>query len=444
MYSLCEICLETQSTIICKCTNVQCLECILKNNSLCCFCSTEIPVLRSLLNKYNKEHINKIITYYSVKLYTFITENFELNFVLNSLLRDLLRYKTHIEETYAIKQYNNLLSKKIYLKQVDNYSATILLDMVPKQYRIPIDIVKSETTNNTSHIKIIKYSMFYIDYTIKYYHKKDNKISDSYQINNKFISKINTQVKKDEINYFYKETCINFYNALTQLLSFNQETSEIQCYCNRLDCQKCNILYCKFCLEKTNISGHKCSQEQTIEYNNIKLCPNCKTLVEKLSGCDDMYCLNCKIFFSWDFGTIFKGILHNPDHIKDSIKNVGIKTMFYEDVFSGIFIPEQDIFFILLLDINKFRINILKRQIRQVVIPLIFKIFFCLEILDTDTLNNRDFTVYKKLSNICKTYKKTLEKVCGKFTYKFGWDEIQLKYMYIKASENRILYTLPC
>lgn len=47
---------------------------------------------------------------------------------------------------------------------------------------------------------------------------------------------------------------------------------------------------------------------------DTKPCPNCGTMICKISGCDQMWCPDCQTAFSWNKGTIEKGIVHNPHY----------------------------------------------------------------------------------------------------------------------------------
>lgn len=60
----------------------------------------------------------------------------------------------------------------------------------------------------------------------------------------------------------------------------------------------------------TDIDEWKFLQEKT------KPCPVCGLRIEKLSGCDDMFCTNCHNGFNWDTMKIIEGSFHNPERQK--------------------------------------------------------------------------------------------------------------------------------
>jgi hypothetical protein len=67
-----------------------------------------------------------------------------------------------------------------------------------------------------------------------------------------------------------------------------------------------------------NDEEHKCDPDlvKTIEFlkEDTKPCPACATPIYKISGCDQMYCVTCHTPFSWKYGTIVKGVIHNPHY----------------------------------------------------------------------------------------------------------------------------------
>jgi len=81
--------------------------------------------------------------------------------------------------------------------------------------------------------------------------------------------------------------------------------------CDRQFCEKCNE-------EITN--QHICDPEsvKTIELlkKDTKPCPKCGTVIQKLSGCRQMWCPDCHTAFDWISGHIETGRIHNPHYIE--------------------------------------------------------------------------------------------------------------------------------
>jgi len=93
-------------------------------------------------------------------------------------------------------------------------------------------------------------------------------------------------------------------------------------------CQLCNIHTCPKCIEIIGTDKnqeHVCDEEKVKSAELIKKstkpCPCCGTRISKISGCDQMWCTECKTAFSWNTGNIERGIVHNP-HFYEYQKNL--------------------------------------------------------------------------------------------------------------------------
>ena len=84
-------------------------------------------------------------------------------------------------------------------------------------------------------------------------------------------------------------------------------------------CGLCKIWACPKCFEVIGYNKndpHTCKEEnlKTAEMlrKETKNCPGCAATIFKISGCDQMFCTQCKIAFSWKTGEIERGVIHNP------------------------------------------------------------------------------------------------------------------------------------
>lgn len=84
-------------------------------------------------------------------------------------------------------------------------------------------------------------------------------------------------------------------------------------------CGLCSNRTCRYCFEliEDEDEEHKC-EDSNIESANLikketKPCPNCHSLIYKISGCDQMWCTVCHIAFSWKTGKQEQTI-HNPHY----------------------------------------------------------------------------------------------------------------------------------
>lgn len=87
-------------------------------------------------------------------------------------------------------------------------------------------------------------------------------------------------------------------------------------------CGLCNSKVCNACLEikqvdeKGTLLEHVCDEDKvkTVKLLNkdTKPCPCCGNMIMKISGCDQMWCPECKNAWSWSKGVVVHGYIHNP------------------------------------------------------------------------------------------------------------------------------------
>lgn len=113
-----------------------------------------------------------------------------------------------------------------------------------------------------------------------------------------------------------------------------QSTKTIKCpkdNCNGFilstTCALCNTKVCKDC-NSLSEENHECSQDAIESWKLIKettvQCPKCYTHIQKISGCNQMWCTvkNCNTAFDWQTGKIINGPLHNP-HYHEYLQIIG-------------------------------------------------------------------------------------------------------------------------
>lgn len=84
-------------------------------------------------------------------------------------------------------------------------------------------------------------------------------------------------------------------------------------------CTICNTLVCKDCIQMVeDIDTHECNKDdiETVDMlkQNTKPCPNCSMPIYKISGCDQMWCTQCRTPFSWRTGQRINQRIHNPHY----------------------------------------------------------------------------------------------------------------------------------
>lgn len=93
-------------------------------------------------------------------------------------------------------------------------------------------------------------------------------------------------------------------------------------------CGVCNDYCCSKCLDILGPDkdiDHVCKKEDvetaTLIKNTTKPCPKCGERINKIDGCDQMWCTTCRTAFSWNTGIIQNGVVHNP-HYFQYMRNV--------------------------------------------------------------------------------------------------------------------------
>jgi hypothetical protein len=83
-------------------------------------------------------------------------------------------------------------------------------------------------------------------------------------------------------------------------------------------CPICTTQVCKDCLKVREGEDHRCNKEdmETVDMlrQNTKPCPNCSMPIYKISGCDQMWCTQCRTPFSWRTGQKIHQRIHNPHY----------------------------------------------------------------------------------------------------------------------------------
>lgn len=93
-------------------------------------------------------------------------------------------------------------------------------------------------------------------------------------------------------------------------------------------CGLCNLYACKECLEIIGYNKdepHECKPENVASAQMIRKdtrpCPACGVRIHKLEGCDQMWCTECHVAFSWRTGKRSNSSIHNPHYLEWQRKN---------------------------------------------------------------------------------------------------------------------------
>ncbi len=127
------------------------------------------------------------------------------------------------------------------------------------------------------------------------------------------IRKLIQELKQQEESLRYNINIIDIGGVIDE----KDEKKEVYiCPCPRNECREIKS------------DNHICDSNILESVKEIKKtsrnCPNCKSLIFKISGCDQMYCTQCHIAFCWRTGKIEKGMIHNPHYFEYLRTNGGI------------------------------------------------------------------------------------------------------------------------
>ena len=80
-------------------------------------------------------------------------------------------------------------------------------------------------------------------------------------------------------------------------------------------CGKCNGTFCVKC-KQMHGEREPCEEDALLSNgtvaNTTRSCPSCRVPIERVSGCNDMFCVRCKTPFRWSTGQVIRGSFHNP------------------------------------------------------------------------------------------------------------------------------------
>lgn len=159
------------------------------------------------------------------------------------------------------------------------------------------------------------------------------------------IEEIQSYPKKlvaDEVYFMGRENrykdCIKYIKSLCEKKNNNITNNKKNVSIKKVNMVKCantdcrgyiKDWYCSLCKQTTckmcnNIieEGHICNDDEikTVELlresTEYKNCPKCTTLISKISGCDQMFCVKCATAFSWKTLKIDNGRIHNPHYFE--------------------------------------------------------------------------------------------------------------------------------
>ena len=204
-----------------------------------------------------------------------------------------------LKEYYSLRKDSRTLNKSIYsLTELDSKLNT-LKDQIEKTKKDKLEI-----------------------------DKKANNTINKYWYNNRQIHNIRYNIKR-----FKKALPPTNGEKVTEKRKFIQKCQKENCrgfLSSQWKCAICKEWTCSKCFEVLGIDKsieHTCKHENLESAKLIKKetrpCPKCATPIFKISGCDQMFCVQCKTPFSWNSGRIINGVIHNPHFFQWQRENGG-------------------------------------------------------------------------------------------------------------------------
>lgn len=85
-------------------------------------------------------------------------------------------------------------------------------------------------------------------------------------------------------------------------------------------CVICTGITCAKCRMDIQSDEHECDPDilksVAAMSRSSKPCPRCGAMIHKISGCDQMFCTQCKCVFSWATLKVQNGVMHNPHYLE--------------------------------------------------------------------------------------------------------------------------------
>ena len=277
----------------------------------------ELEDLRKIFGFINKRY--KMNGYYSKQFMTMIIE--------------MIRIRNNDIEKLILKDKSDFIDVETRFKQkIDTFYNSVKNDL--KSLTInQIDIQQLMSLYNDVYHK----SMVVAENTYKWLtdaknnndkHKYLNVIKDAYnQATNKILNQFVTQQQsiRSRQNRLHNRVDVMYHDNET--LKTETETEVVLGSCPQTDCHGfidkkytcglCHVHVCVHCM-KTKNENHECNADDVASVKMIreecKKCPTCKAFVFKISGCYQMWCVNCHTPFDWTSGKkLDMRNFHNPE-----------------------------------------------------------------------------------------------------------------------------------
>lgn len=236
-------------------------------------------------------------------------------------IMDIIKYGNHKEElsNYAHKHYD---------KEIHDINEQI----INLQHKLTILINKKTKITDRCDImedtmqRVLRLGDSFTERDLKIVHYQGENIVEDMRIGEYEREGAEEIEGYDEFDFVFDiPTAIHIRNAIFPCS--NNDCNGL--LSNQYKCEVCQLFTCSRCLEligtKEQKCEHICKKENIETVNSIKEetkpCPECKTRIYKIDGCDQMWCTKCHVTFSWKTGKQTNARIHNPHYYEWRRKN---------------------------------------------------------------------------------------------------------------------------
>jgi hypothetical protein len=221
---------------------------------------------------------------------------------------------------------HNYFTKKFINNDLKKHRENVLFDreksLLPSTQVYVVQFIKNkEISTKLKQLRIFKSNKK--EELIKTY----NNNNDEWLLKRDKIRKIEEEliIAQNDIKYYSDVLYFNHHNNI------KEDRKQFIRACPVNDCRgflstqwKCELCHNWVCPDCNDIKGSSNNNEHICKIENIetckllakdsKPCPSCASLIFKISGCNQMFCIVCKKGFDWKTGKIETGPIHNPEY----------------------------------------------------------------------------------------------------------------------------------
>lgn len=479
---ICEICIENSGDFLCTQTKsciitVQCYKCFFKYDCKCCVCNNPVDVYRLLFRHSEPDYslLDRIVNRLQQKSCTVGYKFFPITFILRKLFLDWILtgeqdynedyslLLTHMETIYKNLLDNNTKDNKYSLEYFFSYIKEEKDALEDLQFKtVPSTLYSSDAAISIDQEDLsfkVRGELEYVSeiniygkiFTFYYFSNNNcmgecgSMISPPHKVITKIVPSVSYKSTERTRKNEHQLNKLRFFSMLkycTEPLSsaiLSRDSSSDVCFCNKLSCKICNTIYCVNCLGKKSNCTTICEKITKITVKNIdkyKICPECKILIEKTSGCDSMWCTQCNTHFSWEFGVKNDTFVHNPDLYrkfdKYELSNMEITRNFITEV-QLISLYMRKVHF-MLLDCEI--------PIRSTFLPKLLQQALAQEIIYIHHPKRRSIWTGKKIATFCSLFRDYINYINPQQKFLYKWSVITYRNFEIRTSEEKIEYTI--